>query len=329
MFRAALTVLVTLTTTPVFALCSGESYFTQLPADQQAQIEAAVAATPNADGLIWTATKDDTLLTIVGTMHVYDERLHAIMARVEPAFANADLLMVEATATEEAAMQDAFIANPDLYLINEGPTLPELLAPEVWDKVVQAATDRGIPSFFVAKFQPWYLSLTLGIPSCAMAEIAQGVRGLDHMLIEAADVADVPLQALEGWETLIDILTDGTQEEQIELLRLGLIDAADQQALFVAMLDAYFSEQIARVWEISHVAALNLTGLTVAEADKQMAETKDMVLDTRNKNWIPVIEDAAAQNDHIIIAVGAAHLPGDLGVIALLDQNGWAIAQSE
>ena len=329
MFRAALTALVTLTSTSAFALCSGESYFTQLPADQQAQIEAAVAATPNADGLLWTATKDDNILTIVGTMHVFDERLHTIMDRVEPAFADADLLMVEATADEEAAMQEAFIANPDLYLINEGPTLPDLLAPEVWDKVLQAATDRGLPSFFVAKFQPWYLSLTLGIPACAMAEMTQGVRGLDHMMIDAARTADVPLQALEGWETLIDILTDGTQEEQIELLRLGLIDAADQQALFVAMLDAYFSEQIAQVWELSQIAARNLTGLTEEEAAEQMAETQDMLLDTRNRNWIPIIETATEDHDNIIIAVGAAHLPGEYGVIALLEQTGWAVEQSE
>lgn len=329
MFRAALTALVTLTTTPVFALCSGESYLTQLPADQRAQIDAAVAATPNADGLIWTATKDDTILTIVGTMHVFDARLQAIMDRVEPAIADADLLMVEATADEEAAMQAAFIANPDLYLINEGPTLPELLEPEIWDKVVQAASDRGLPSFFVAKFQPWYLSLTLGIPACAMAEIAQGVRGLDHMIIDAANTAEIPLQALEGWETLIDIMTDGTQEEQIELLRLGLIDAADQQALFVAMLDAYFSEQIAQVWEISQVAARNLTGLSEEEAAAQMAETQEMLLDTRNQNWIPIIEAAAQENDRIIIAVGAAHLPGDLGVLALLDNAGWDLATVE
>ena len=251
------------------------------------------------------------------------------MERVEPALKDADLLMVEATANEEAAMQEAFIANPNLYLINDGPTLPELLAPEVWEKVVQAATDRGLPSFFVAKFQPWYLSLTLGLPACAMAEIAQGVRGLDHMIIDAAEATDIPLQALEGWETLIEILTDGTQEEQIDMLRLSLIGAEDQQALFVSMLDAYFSEQIAQVWEISQVAARNLSGLSEEEAAAQMAETQELLLDRRNRNWIPVIEEATEDHDNIIVAVGAAHLPGENGVIALLEQTGWTVEQNE
>lgn len=329
MFRAALTALATLTALPAFALCSGESYLTRLPLPLQAEIAAAVDATPNATGLIWHATKDDTMMTLVGTVHVYDPRLDAVHARVLPAFQDADIMMVEATAAEETAMQEAFIANPDLYLINEGPTLPDLLPPDVWEKVVKAADDRGLPSFFVAKFQPWYLSLTLGVPACAMGEIAQGARGLDHMLIADAEAAGVPLQALEGWETLIDIMTDGTQEEQIDQLRLGLIDAADQQALFVAMLDAYFSEQIARVWEISQVAARELTGMTVEEASAQMAETQEMLLDTRNRNWIPIIEEATTTHDNIIIAVGAAHLPGEFGLIELLKNTGWALERQE
>ena len=327
MFRAVITAFVTLCAAPAAALCAGESYLNQLPESQRADIAAAVAATPNADGLIWTATKDATHLTLIGTMHVYDARLDALRDRVLPAITQADLMMVEATADEEAAMQEAFIADPDIYLINEGPTLPEILAPDVWEKVVQAASDRGLPSFFVAKFQTWYLSLTLGIPACAMAEIAQGVRGLDHMLIADAQAVGVPLQTLEGWETLIDILTDGTQAEQIELLRLGLIDAADQQALFVAMLDGYFAEQIARVWAVSQIAALNLTDMTVQEAEEQMAETQELLLDTRNRNWIPIIEQAAVDHDKIVIAVGAAHLPGENGVIKLLEQSGWTVAR--
>lgn len=329
MFRAALTALATLTALPAYALCSGESYVTQLSQSLQDEIALAVDATPNNTGLIWTATKGEDTLTLIGTMHVYDQRLEFLRIRARPAIQTADLLMVEATDAEEAAMQEAFIADPGIYLINDGPTLPELLPPEIWEKVVQAANDRGLPAFFVAKFQPWYLSLTLGIPACAMAEIAQGVRGLDHMLTADAKAYDVPIQALESWETLIDIISDGTQQEQIDLLRLGLIAAEDQQALFVAMLDAYFSEQIAQVWEVSRIASRELTGMTPEDAAAQMAETKDLLLDQRNQNWIPEIEAATQEHDKIVVAVGAAHLPGELGLVALLEDAGWTLARQQ
>jgi uncharacterized protein YbaP (TraB family) len=325
MFRATLTAFAMLSALPAFALCGGESYVTQLPLAQQVEIAEAVATTPNNTGLIWNATKDDNKLTLVGTVHVFDPRLNPLRDRMLPAFETADLMMVEATAEDEAAMQAAFIADPDLYLINDGPTLPDLLEPDVWDQVVQAASDRGMPSFFIAKFQPWYLSLTLAIPACAMGEIANGVRGLDHMLIADAEVASVPLQALESWEALINVLKEGTQQEQIDLLKLSLIDAADQQALFVSMLDAYFAEQIAQVWEVSEIAARELSGMSPEDAAAQMAETKDLLLDKRNQNWMPVITQATQTHDHIIIAVGAAHLPGELGLIELLKSDGWAL----
>lgn len=325
MFRAALTFFATCAALPAAALCSGDSYLARLDDTQRAAITASTQATPNAEGLLWSLTRDDDTLTVVGTMHIYDARLDAIRDRVLPAIRTADLLMVEATSEEELAMQEAFVASPDLYLITDGPTLPDLLEPAVWDKVLEAASDRGLPGFVIAQMQPWYLSLTLGIPACAMADLAAGQRGLDQMLMDEADTAGVPLQALEGWETLIEVLTDGTREEQLAMLQLGLIDTADQQALFVAMLDTYFAEQTAAVWEISNIAARDLTGLSAAEADAQLAQMQDLILDQRNHNWIPIIEAASEAHDDIVVAVGAAHLPGENGILALLAQEGWSL----
>ena len=325
MFRAALTTVFTLTALPTFAACSGDGYFDQLAPAQQAEITTAAAATPYGEGLIWTATKDDTVLTIVGTIHIYDPALEPIRDRVGPALASADLLMLETTDAEEAALQDALIADPGLYLINEGPTLPELLSPELWDQVAQAASDRGLPSFFVAKFQPWYLGLTLGIPACAIADIANEANGLDHLLMADAQQAGVAIAALEPWRVVFDLLSAGTQAEQIAQMQLSLIDATTHQALMVSMFDAYLAEQPAMVWEMSRVAATTLTDLTPQDAAIQMDAMQNALIDQRNLNWIPVIEAAAETHDHIVIAFGAAHLPGDLGVLNLLADAGWTV----
>jgi len=315
MLRAALTALTTLAALPAAALCSGESYLSQLDRSTQAEIAASVDATPYSDGLLWTLTRGADTLTVVGTMHVYDERLDAIRDKVAPVLKSADLLMVEATADEEAEMQQALIANPDL------------LGAKDWAKVQKAAEERGLPSFLVSKFQPWYLSLSLGVPACAMGELAAGKRGLDHMLSAVAEDTRVPMQALEGWEVLIEVLTDGDMDDQIDMLKLGLLSSDAQSALFIAMLDAYFSEQIAIVWEVSEVAARELSGLSAEDAAAQMDETQELLLDKRNRNWVPVIEAATARNDDIVIAVGAAHLPGTAGLLALLEAEGWTLTR--
>lgn len=327
MLRALVVACLTGLATPAVALCAGDSFFDSLDPDTRADITAAAASEPYAEGALWELTRDRNTLTVVGTMHVYDDRLAALRDRAGPALQAADLLMVEATADEERAMQAAFAATPGLYLITDGPTLPDLLPPDAWAQVQAAAGDRGIPGFMVAQMQPWYLSLTLGIPACAMADLVAGRRGLDHMLIGEAEAAGIPLQALESWETLIDVLADGTMEEQLDALQLSLLPREAQQSLYVAMLDAYFAEQTATAWALGEVAARELTDLSAEQAAALMADTRDLLLDRRNLNWIPVIESAADTHDRIVVAVGAAHLPGELGILKLLEDEGWTVTR--
>lgn len=58
--------------------------------------------------------------------------------------------------------------------------------------------------------------------------------------------------------------------------------------------------------------------------NKMYSKFEDIMLDNRNKKWIPVIE-AAAKKTPTFFAVGAAHLAGDNGVIKLLRKAGYKV----
>ncbi|NRB01555.1 MAG: TraB/GumN family protein, partial [Rhodobacteraceae bacterium] len=165
------------------ALCTGSSFMDRITEAERAQIAEAVAATPYATGLHWTATKDDKTLHLIGTMHIADPRLQSVFDRTAASVDASELLLVEATAESEAEMQAAFAANPDMIFITEGPTLPELLDEETWQTLSEAVSARMVPPFLAAKMRPWYLSLTLAIPPCVIPELTAGERGLDHMLM--------------------------------------------------------------------------------------------------------------------------------------------------
>lgn len=320
-------VLLTLSASPAFASCGGPGFLERLTADEMAQIDAAVARTLFNSGLVWQATKDDATITLIGTIHVDTPALPALRARVAPYVAAADLLLVEATDAEETAMMAAFANDPGMYLITEGPTLPDLLDDDLWEEVTKAAADRQIPPFMVAQFQPWYLALSLAIPPCAMADLAMGVRGLDHMIMADAQTAGVPIAPLEPWHTLIDLLQDGTQEEQIAQLQIALPPLDLQEAIFATMLDGYASGATALMWEASRMAVSHIPGVDAATAAALFAETEEGLLNDRNRAWIPVITAAVADNPALVVAAGAAHLPGDMGVLNLLQLEGWTITQ--
>ena len=312
---------------PAAAQCVGESYLKQLPASEQAALAAVAADTPYGAGTLWTATKDDQQVTVVGTMHIHDPRLEPIRERIKDTVQSADLVMLEATKEDQEKLQLLLSTDPEILLITDGPTLPDLLEAEVWDTIVEATTSRGIPGILASKMQPWYLSLLLSVPPCAFQDMMTGRLGLDHMIIEDAEAAGVEMQALESVLTLFEIFEKAPMEEQIDMLRVNLLPAEVQQQMFVSMLDSYFSGDIATLWEMSRVVMENTPGVDTQAAQDAFESFETSLLIDRNRNWMPIIKEATEQHDDIVVAVGAAHLIGEEGILQFLQNEGWTLSE--
>ncbi len=311
--------------TAAAAECRGPSFVDSLDPAKREGLRAAVAAVPYGEGLLWSAERDGARVLLAGTMHLPDPRHEALLAALAPAIRDANLVLLEVTPSEEAAMTRALAERPEIAVITNGPTLLELLSPEDWDLVAAAARERGIPPFLAAKYRPWLLMMTLALPACALPGMAEGGGGLDHMIMEVAQAEGTPMAALEPWDTLFGLLGTGTMEEQLDLLRLSLLEPGSAEAVFVAMTEGYFAGRIAEVWKISRLSAdLTPVGPAGAQAFEMM---DDALLGARNRAWVPVIEEAAAAHPRVLVAAGASHLPGEEGVLRLLEVRGWRITR--
>lgn len=324
---AALIACLSLTTTAQ-AACDGPSLLDRFsPADQAALADRA-AATAYGTGLVWTATKDSTTLTLAGTMHLPDPRHAALRDRLAPMIATADLLLVEATPEDQSAMVQALSQDQSIAFITDGPTLPDLLPEETWSRVGDAMRARQMPQFMAARMQPWYLGLTLSIAPCAIADVASGAQGLDFMLMDVAKAAGTPIAPVEDWRMMLDLLSEGTFDEQVEMLELSLHDPSIADEMHSQMIDDYFAGDIARIWELSR-ASVSLMPLDAAEGAALFAELDQTLLVDRNHAWMPVILEAAAAHDTVVIAVGAAHMIGETGLPRLLEADGWVIEPAQ
>ncbi|WP_342077210.1 TraB/GumN family protein [Yoonia sp. SS1-5] len=312
---------------PAAAQCVGDGYLDQLDAAERASLDAAAAQTPFGQGLVWDATKDGKRALLIGTMHIYDPRLEAIRDQVKSRVQGTDLLLVEATSDQEVELQNLIVTDPGILFITEGPTLPELLDDETWEAIADAASARSIPGFMASKMQPWYLSMMLSIPPCAMQDLTQGNRGLDHMIMQDAAAAGVPMQSLESVMTLFEIFQQDPMDEQIDMLRVNILAPEQQRQMFVSMLDRYFDGDIATLWEMSRLAISQTPGMSADEASALFTQTENALLIDRNRNWMPVIGDAVDQHDDVVIAVGAAHLMGVEGLLQFLSDDGWTLDQ--
>lgn len=311
---------------PATATCAGRNLFTEMAPDRRAEIEASAAAFPFATGNFWRATRGDEVITIAGTYHFDDPRHAPTIAALTPHITAAKTVLVEAGPEEEKALMQHIAEDPSTMVITEGQPLNQRLPPEVWDPLKQALSDRGIPAFMGAKFQPWYVLTLLSIPPCAMTAMQEKPKGLDGAVIDTALAAGVPVRGLEPFDTLFTIFDGMTPEELTEMLVSTLAIEDMSEDYFTTLVDSYFAGESRKAWELMRFVSYDLPGYTREQIDADFARMEELVSSSRNRSWIPVLTKAAAEGP-VFTAFGALHLSGEDGVLNLLQKEGFTLEE--
>ncbi len=125
--------------------------------------------------------------------------------------------------------------------------------------------------------------------------------------IEMAKKANKPVAGLETVEFQMDMFTKAISVKDI----LEMMEASDDQT--TAKMVANYKKQ-------------DLQGLYDMSTDEKMMsqEMKKMMLDSRNTNWAQMMP-RLMKKESTFFAVGAAHLPGEMGVIEKLRKAGYTV----
>lgn len=304
--------------------CNGINLLDNMADDDRRALIAATDAVPYPRGHLWRATRDDQIVHLVGTYHLDDPRHAQTMARITPLLDGATTVLVEAGPLEEAALMADLARNPSLMVNTDGPTLREALTDPEWELLANAMRARGMPPFMVSKFRPWYVSMLLALPACNLDGLAQGKGGLDGMVIDHAKTNGKPLQALESHDTVFRLFESMPMEDQLAMIRSSLALEPYAADYAVTLADAYFAGESRLIWELTRQMTLRMPGQNTAQIEQDFAQMEQVLMTDRNRAWIPVIE-AAAQDGPVVAAFGALHLPGETGVLRLMEQAGFTL----
>lgn len=307
--------------------CEGVDLIAQMPAQERARITEIAHAAPYAQGLLWRATRDGQEVVIAGTYHFDDPRHSALVTRLLPALDQAASVLVEAGPKEEAQLKSELMSRPDLMFDPDGPTLPELLPDPDWQRLMEAFEARGIPPVFAAKFKPWYAAITISMSPCALRAISEGAVGLDKKIVAAAQAHNLPIRALEPYDTAFHLFDDISEGDQRDLLRGALAVEGKSDDMTFTLANAYFDGETRLIWAFSDWLARQDKTLPPEVIEKQLELSEEKLMVERNRAWIPVIEAASAtsQGKPVLMAAGALHLAGEGGVLNLLAARGWDI----
>jgi len=263
-------------------------------------------------GFIWRIERDGRIGWLVGSIHVLTPDYYPLPDAMQKAFLRAVTLLEEADASEIAAPEVLeLLKTKGLYA--EGESLETELSPETYRLAAERLDKMGLPIVAFQRMKPWMITLTLMAAEMKRAGFDPAL-GVDRHFFERSSTMGKRFQTLESAAEQLDIFAGLPPKAQEALLRDTLkgLDAEISQM-----------ETIAQAWRAGDAAVLE--GIVLRPMMQEPALYTSIIVN-RNRNWVPKIESCLAEG-YCFVVVGAAHLLGPDGLVAVLKQKGYTVNQ--
>lgn len=239
---------------------------------------------------------------LYGTIHIQDKRVFAYNDAVKNAFNSCDAYAME------VLMDEIDPKSLQSQMLMEDKTLKELLSEEDWALLDSMLKKKvGMGALIFNKTKPFFISSQL--MKTGMKKDMPLALDMDF-LKQARDAGKLAL-GIEKIEDQLNAVNAISEEEQAKMLMASVKDTLAKSEQFDKLLEAYL--------------AGNLKELMVLMNDTSMPENfTEVFLDKRNVTMAKNIAKFAKKQT-TFSAIGAGHLGGEKGVIALLRQKGYTV----
>jgi uncharacterized protein len=275
----------------------------------------------NAQGLLWRIEKPPAPPSyLFGTIHSTDERAAAIAKTAAAHIAGSKIVATELGGPFDTLALTAMGAVMAIKAVaREGDTLAGIGAPEDVTLVEKYLATRGLNAATAHHMRIWFLAALTATPACEVQRQQLGLPIVDEIVARTARDLGVKVIGLETVAEQTDVLASLDPS----VSATALISAAQRPELgqdaYATLLSLYVQQkpgEILPVIDASHI----MTPREIA-ADDEMTR---QLLGARNKIMIermaPLLEPGGA-----FVAVGALHLTGKGGLVALLREAGYTV----
>lgn len=248
---------------------------------------------------------------LYGTIHMIGKKDFFITDGTKKSFDRSKQVAFEIDMEEMGDIMSLLPLLMQSFMKND-TTLQDLFSKEDY-ALVKAHFDKvGLPMMFLNRIKPMFLS---ALDPKAMTGGGGEKEDIVSYEMEFLEMAQNQKKAVEGLETaafqmsMFDSIPYRAQAQMLlESIKSGA-DASDTQ--FDQLVELYKNQDIQ--------AMQDLMG-----EDDSTNNYNDLLLVNRNRKWIPVMEKMM-QDKATFFAVGAGHLGGGQGVIALLRAAGYTV----
>lgn len=277
---------------------------------------AAPLEPPPAPGPALYVVRDaDSTLYLYGTIHVRHQDDAWGSPAVEAALDASEEIWTEVEISPQVEARTQALALRRGLAPPDRP-LSSWLTPEERERLAATARRVGLEPQALEPLQPWLASLALTVLPIVQAGYDPDA-GVDRAVDAYGDAHGKIMRAFETPEQQVGLLADLPNEVQRQML-LEAIDEADTSA---ATLD-----QMSAAWEQGDLATLE--HLLNEDLRDEFPEVYEALIVRRNNAWIETLRGELAGAGVDFVAVGAAHLVGEDGLVALLQAQGFRVERA-
>jgi len=271
-------------------------------------ISLGLGSTARAE-ILYHVQWPDRDLWLLGTIHLAAQSSTELTTKAKEAISNSDRLWMEITRDELNRSSDLLFQHG----LHDYPYLKEQLTEELWNELAALIARVGLAPTVVQRMEPWlveYIVMVLWLRS----EGFDSHQGIDYQVMRFAAVDATEISGLETAEEQVAVLSHARSDLSVE----EHIKSTLQQ---LTSISAELAE-LEKDWQKG-----DLDSIWQKVKEQLPAYTKHILLVERNQNWLRKVRAELKENEQHFMAVGAAHLAGEQGMLALFERSGATVTK--
>jgi uncharacterized protein len=261
----------------------------------------------NDNSLLWEVSGNGLTQSsyLFGTFHLMCKNDIHFSSQLTAAINRAEKMYMEMDMDDPATMLGGLL----VMNMKDGKTLQQLYTDEEYKRVKTYFTDSlHTPIALIQSMKPFFLEALL-YPKMMPCKT---ISGVEEELMKIAKLQKKEIKGLETMEFQASVFDSIPYEEQAKELLKSIDSMASGKKDFDTMMNVYKSQRLMEIEKLFNKTELGLQ------------EHQDLLLNNRNKNWTDKLKNIMKATP-VFVAVGAGHLVGKEGLIALLRKQGYTV----
>lgn len=260
---------------------------------------------------VWKVSKGDNHIYLGGTLHLLSPSDFPLPEAYDKAYSDSVSLVFE-TDLEATNSAEFMQQSMQLFTYSDATTLADVLSSDTLESLKQHMQSRGLPYEQLQGFKPAFIGITLSVVE--LQRLGLTLQGVDNYYFSQASADGKNISWLETpMEQLNFIVGMGAGQED-EMIKYTLADVENMPAML---------EQLKADWRSGDTQSMYENSMR--EFKESYPEIFDDLLVTRNNNWMPKIKSLLATPQTEFVLVGSMHVPGEEGLLYMLEQAGYHV----